>query len=507
MNDLLTAEEMREIEASAMQSGSVSGLDLMERAGRGTVAAILAAWPDMAPGRAAVLCGPGNNGGDGFVIARLLHARGWQVRVGLYGEVEKVAGDARTNLDRWRALGEILPLDRVADPQAPADLLVDALFGTGLSRPIPPEAAAAWQALRAQGARAVAVDCPSGFDVDRGRWLRPEGDEAGRHVLAADLCATFHAAKVGLYLSECAARAPVVVDIGLGAGQGARTGLVTPGPDRAAWLAGSTAFGRRGHKYDRGHALVLSGGSGRGGAARMAARAALRAGAGLVTLACPQEAVVENAARLDAVMLRVANDPGDLARLLEDRRLSAVCLGPGLGLGERTRDLVRAVLGARRRAVLDADALTSFAEAPDALFDLLHADCVITPHEGEFARLFPDLGQGARAGSKVEAARAAAARCGAVVLLKGEATVVARPDGRAGLHAALYDRAVPQLATAGAGDVLAGIVTGLIAPEGIAAGPAAERAVWLHAEAARRFGPGLIAEDLPDLLPGVLAGP
>lgn len=239
----------------------------------------------------------------------------------------------------------------------------------------------------------------------------------------------------------------------------------------------------------------------------MAARAALRAGAGLVTLACLPDALAENAAQLDAVMLRPVANAKALAGMLEDDRLSVICLGPGLGTGTGTRDFVRTVLATGRRAVLDADALTSFAGEPGALFDLLHEGAVLTPHEGEFARLFPDLAQSSRdaAGlSKLGAARRAAERSGAVVLLKGEATVIARPGGVAGIHPAFYDRAVPQLATAGAGDVLAGFITGLIAPGRVEVGPAVELSVWLHAECARRFGPGLIAEDLPEMLPAVL---
>ncbi len=504
MHDLPTAEEMREIERSAMESGTVTGLDLMERAGRGAVDAILAAWPGQPRGEAAVLCGPGNNGGDGFVVARLLHARGWRVRVGLWGAADEVGGDARTNLERWRALGEVASLAEVAD--RPADLVVDALFGTGLSRPIPEAAARAWHALAGQGARSVALDCPSGFDADTGRWRATAGQE-GLYRLLPDLCVAFHAPKLGQHLAPCAVRAPVSVDIGLGHAPRTAAHAIAPGADRAGWLADGSAPGGTAHKYDRGHALVLSGGPGRGGAARMAARAALRAGAGLVTLACPPAALPENAARLDAVMLAEMSGAAALERLLSDARLSCLCLGPGLGLGKNTRDLVATALSAGRRTVLDADALTAFEEDPDTLFARLRPDCVLTPHEGEFARLFPDLGQGARTVSKADAARQAAARAGAVVLLKGAATVVATPDGAVGVHAAFHDRAVPQLATAGAGDVLAGIVAGRLAAGGAGIAAAAERAVWLHAEAARRFGPGLIAEDLPDLLPGVLSTP
>ena len=296
-------------------------------------------------------------------------------------------------------------------------------------------------------------------------------------------------------------------------------GRMWPGQQLNALTAGS-------HKYDRGHALVLSGGAGRGGAARLAARAALRVGAGLVTLCCPPDALAENAARLDAIMLQTVADPEGLAEFLEDDRLSAICLGPGLGVGAATRDMTKVACAEaprenvpsgshaddfRRRVVLDADALTSFEDAPDALFDILHRNCVLTPHEGEFARIFPDLGakkRGQHAGnnsSKLDAVRTAADRAGCTVLLKGAATVIASPGGPASIHAALYGREAHWLGTAGAGDVLAGMITGILASTHAWGSPHThtEVAAWLHVEAARVFGPGLIAEDLPEALPAV----
>ena len=266
---------------------------------------------------------------------------------------------------------------------------------------------------------------------------------------------------------------------------------------------------RRQHKYAHGHALILSGGVGKGGAARLAARGALRIGAGLVTVGPPPAAIIENAAQLDAIMLRPVADADTLAEILEDERMNALCLGPGLGVGARTLGLVAAALGAKRRTVLDADALTSFAEDPSKLFALLHEKCVLTPHPGEFARLFPDLAAKLSeppikgpAYSKVDAAREAAARVGCMVLLKGPDTVIADPQGRAAINSAHYERAAPWLATAGSGDVLAGMITGLLA-RGFAPMSAAETAAWLHVEAARKFGPGLIAEDLPEMIPAV----
>lgn len=531
---LLTSAQMRAIEGAAIDSGAVTGLQLMERAGRGTVAALLAEWPDLAarPGRAVVLCGPGNNGGDGFVIARRLHDRGWTVEVLLLGDPARLPGDARRNHDLWAAAGPVRPLapETAAEGVRP-DLLVDALFGTGLTRAIPDAAAQGLRAVRQRPAdaaaaalRVVAVDCPSGLNCDSGALLLPASPGIGPETVAAELTVTFHRAKIGHYLGAPPSGRLEVLDIGLDAWDAAGDDpLLAPPPDRvrlvghgadgrplaaARWpaaLLGPAAPGA--HKYHRGHVLVLAGGVGRGGAARLAARAALRVGAGLVTLGCPPAALQENAARLDAIMLRPLRDAAALSALLEDARFSAVCLGPGLGVDARSRALVAAATGAgaaeHRRVVLDADTLTAFAEDPPALFALLHPGCVLTPHEGEFARIFPDLGQRARGGlSKVEAARQAAARAGCTVLLKGPDTVIASPDGAASIHAATGPRAAPWLGTAGAGDVLAGLIAGLLAGGG-PVHPRVEAATWLHVECARAFGPGLIAEDLPETLPAV----
>ena len=263
-----------------------------------------------------------------------------------------------------------------------------------------------------------------------------------------------------------------------------------------------------GHKYTHGHALILSGGVGKGGAARLAARGALRIGAGVVTVGCPPAAVIENAAQLNAIMLRPIKDALNLTEALEDERLNAICIGPGLGLGEDCASLVAASLMSGRAMVLDADALTLIARDP-ALFAMLHDQCVLTPHAGEFARLFPDIAEKLNAPategpaySKVDATRDAAKRAGCTVLFKGPDTVIADPDGCASINAAAYERAAPWLATAGSGDVLSGFITGLLA-RGFPPMQAAETAAWLHVECALKFGPGLIAEDLPELLPKV----
>jgi len=491
----------------------------MERAGRSVVAAMFDDRPALriTPHRAAILCGPGNNGGDGFVVARLLHEAGWQVEVALWGDPDTLPHDARAASERWRAMGPILrlppePGGEAAWHPAACDVALDALFGIGLRRPLPPALVPAGPFRAGGGALWVAVDVPSGLCADSGRVL------AGGAVIDADLTVTFHAPKPGHLLGDGPAHCGrlSVRPIGLGdaaATAPARMRLV--GPPSAGLLSKARRGAGAAHKFTHGHALVLGGGPGRGGAARLAARAALRVGAGLVTLLCPPDALTENAARLDAVMLRPLGDGQDLRALLADRRIGALCLGPALGEGAREAALVAAALGpgadgAPLPVVLDADALTILSGRPD-LHAGLHPRCVLTPHGGEFARLCPDIARALAepaptgpAMSRLDAARAAAARLGAVVLLKGPDTLIAAPDGRSAIHAAVYDRAAPWLATAGAGDVLAGLICGLLA-RGFDPFEAACTAAWLHVAAARRFGPGLIAEDLPYALPGVLA--
>lgn len=512
--EILTSAQMRAVEQAAIESGSVSGGELMGRAGRGVVAAMMQRWPDLAqtPHRAAVFCGPGNNGGDGFVIARLLTEQGWQVTVFFYGAAGTLPPDARDAHGRWAALGAVHPLSQ-PEPQ-PAQIaqvlevlaqgpciVVDALFGTGLGRPVT-ALTPLFEAL--DGHRCVAVDIPSGLCADSGRALSGV-------ALRADLTVSFHRAKCGHVLSDgpelCGQLE--IADIGL-------DGWRTPAPVPVAHLVGESvtwpvAVKSSGHKFSHGHALCLAGGVGRGGAGRLAARGALRIGAGAVTLICPPAALQENAMRLDAIMVRALKDTTALRDTLVERRATALCLGPGLGLGAREADLLRAALAAAPLPlVLDADALTLLAK-DRALLDHLHPACVLTPHDGEFARVFPDLATALHAPalsgpafSRIDATRAAAARVGCVVLLKGADTVIADPSGRVAVHCAGYERAVPWLATAGAGDVLAGFITGLLA-RGFSPFDAACGAARLHVDCALEFGPGLIAEDLPEMLPRVLA--
>ncbi|RJL19122.1 NAD(P)H-hydrate dehydratase [Paracoccus siganidrum] len=523
--EILTTAQMRATESAAMASGRVSGAALMERAGRAVAGQIRLRWPR--PGRVTVLCGPGNNGGDGYVIARRLHQAGWRVRV--LGLDNAPGPDAEAMRRQWLAIGPILPLTEQALRDGPdSDVHVDAIFGTGLTRPPEGEIATILRHLGDSRFRdgLVAVDCPSGLCMDSGAMLGwPRG--TAEHAPAARLTVAFDSPKPGHLLEQgpilCGQL--VIADIGLrewreGQGAGIRLGCLWPAFDiadgrcqpvpavvRAGLDKGRT---RHGHKFSHGHALVIAGGPGRGGAARLSARAALRAGAGLVTLCPPDAAMAEHAQPPDALMRRPMDGAEDLTALLTDRRISGLCLGPGCGI-DRAAVLLPALLASRRPCVLDADALTALATHP-ALAGALHEACVLTPHAGEFGRLFPDIAERLQSGSddpaamrgpafsRLDAAREAAARAGAIVLLKGPDTVIAAPDGRAMIHSA-FD--LPWLATAGAGDVLAGLVAGLLA-RGLPALRATGLATWLHGQAARRLGPGLTADDLPEALPAVL---
>jgi NAD(P)H-hydrate epimerase len=475
-HEILTVAEMAAADACAVAQG-VPSLILMENAGRAVADAIVARFPR---GRVAVLCGPGNNGGDGFVVARLLSERGYDVRVAHDGGHKD---DAAAMAAKWN--GQSIPLSPAA--LAGALFAVDALFGAGLNRPL--EGAARDVVRVLGGLPVVAIDVPSGLSGDTGR---PLGDA----VVQAALTVTFFRKKPGHLLlpGRVLCGETIVADIGIPP-EAARSNLFenTPGLWRYPWPKLDA------HKYARGHCVVVSGPAHATGAARLAARGALRIGAGLVSVASPPDAVAAHAAHLTAIMIKPFAGAAGLAGLLADRRLNAVVLGPGLGLGGETREMVGAVLASGAATVLDADALTSFRDDPDALFARLHERCVLTPHAGEFERLFPGLLDDST--SKLEAARAAAAQSGAVVLLKGPDTVVAAPDGKAAINA----NAPPALATAGAGDVLAGFIGGLMA-QGLAALDAACAGAWLHGDAAARFGPGLIAEDLPEILPESLAG-
>jgi hydroxyethylthiazole kinase-like uncharacterized protein yjeF len=494
--DLLTAAEMGRADALTIAGGTADG-QLMERAGEAVAreAARLLVERGVGSGRIAICCGPGNNGGDGFVAARWLATAGFMVEVGLLGHREKLKGDAAAAAQAWR--GTCVPIETLAIDGAA--LVIDALFGAGLDRDLAGAARAAVETIaswrQATGRPVVAVDVPSGLDGTTGRLrgIAPAADRTVTffrlkpgHVLMPGraLCGTVRLADIGIPASVLAEIGPQAL-------------LNTP----AVWGRHVPLPGVGGHKYTRGHAVVVAGPPAQTGAARLAARGALRGGAGLVTVATSQAALPTLAVALEAIMTRLAEGPSGLAELLGDKRKNAVLLGPGLGVGEATRVLALTALGAvpARAVVLDADVLTSFAGKLDDLAAAIAgrvAPVVLTPHAGEFAHLFEMVD--IKRLSKIEAVRAAAKLSGAIVVLKGADTVVGTPGGAASVA---FDPP-PWLATAGTGDVLAGMVCGLLA-QNIPAFAAASAAVWLHGAAARKIGPGLIAEDLPEALPSV----
>ncbi len=493
--ELLTPAEMSQADRFAISAGT-PGIGLMERAGL-AVADEAARWTK-SRGRIAILCGPGGNGGDGFVAARLLGQRGYGVELGLIGRPDALKGDPALAAARWS--GPVL--DAAAVDLDAADCVIDALFGAGLARDIDGEAKAIVErinAFRRAGGPVLAVDVPSGIDGETGK-VRGAAVEASASV-------TFFRLKPGHLLlpGRTLAGAIRLADIGI---PDAALASIAPKAfvnSPAVWSHVLPRPNADSHKYARGAALVLSGSGHHTGAARLAARAALRAGAGIVSVASPPDAVPVNAAQLTAVMVAPFANAREFEALLADDRRRAIALGPGAGVGPTLRRLVAAALtrpAKQRTIVLDADALVSFAGEAERLAALIKRGghkAVLTPHEGEFAKLFEGAAQVRLDDDKLARARAAARLMGAVVLIKGADTVVASPDGRATIGWDLP----PSLATAGSGDVLAGLVTGLAAQD-MAPFEAASAAVWLHGACGRAVGPGLIAEDLPDALPRVL---
>jgi len=491
MNELLTPSEMAEADRMTI-AGGTAGITLMEQAGRAVADAIIGGFPSGK--RVTVVAGPGNNGGDGFVAARLLAEHGYRVTVMLVGDQTRLKGDAALAARKW-------PGGVTADPGylATADVLVDALFGAGLDRPIEGVARAVIETMNELAKPIVAVDVPSGINGASGAVMGV--------AVRATATVTFFRKKPGHLLLPGRLHCGVVsvADIGIPALVLEHIAPETFENVPALWQSQFRIPKLDGHKYDRGHAVVVSGPSWSTGAARLAARGALRAGAGLVTIASPREALAINAADNLAVMVRLVDGAAELAGFLADKRLNALAIGPGVGVGPETCELVLTALSGERAVVLDADAMTSFAGDPQRLAGALGARAenrtIMTPHEGEFTRYFVALDERAKVGSKLDRARLAAGLTGAVIILKGADTVVAAPDGRAAISA----NAPAYLATAGAGDVLAGMTTGLLA-QGMPAFEAAAAAVWLHGEAASAFGPGLISEDLSEQLPRLYRG-
>ncbi len=475
--EIMTVAEMTAADRAAVSLG-VPISTLMERAGIAVAEAVRARFSHRP---VVIWCGPGDNGGDGYVAARHLRSKGWSVRV--EASAPPVTEAARRAAVRWK--GET---GRLSPEPGQADIFIDALFGAGLSRPLEGDVAKLARASNLLSKPIIAIDVPSGVSGDTGRAL-------GETAFRADITVTFHRRKLAHCLMDgrAACGEVIVADIGLAAPDHICT-LHENSPD--LWEARFPWPALDAHKHRRGRLKVVSGDAWNTGAARLAARGGLRIGAGVVSLLSPPSALAVNAAHLEAIMLAPFEGEADLQAAGEGA--DAVVIGPAGGVGDPIMRNLFALARTGAALVVDADALTSFRHDPGALFSALDRDDVLTPHPGEFERIFPGLlGESAE---RVAATRAAARRAGAVVLLKGPDTVVAAPDGRA----AISLNGSPWLATAGSGDVLAGFIGGLIA-QGMESFEAACAGAWIHAECGNARGPGLISEDLPDLAPAVLA--
>lgn len=514
--EILTTEEMYQADEWASRMG-VPSLTLMENAGHGVALEAERMLPNK--GRVVVLCGPGNNGGDGFVAARRLKEKNFDVSVCSLCPVEELKGDAKLMATRWEgSVGQMHP-DLFSD----CDLIIDGLFGAGLKRKIEGTSAQIINAINNSQKPVLSIDVPSGLDGSTGTYIGP--------VVKASCTVTFFRKKIGHLLlpGRILCGKVVVLDIGIPSSileeasshKNLKIKIDTFSNDPRLWKDCFPIPQLQDHKYSRGHVLVVSGDTCHTGAARLGASGALRIGAGLVTLASPSSAVLENASHLTSIMLTVSDSPTSLENLLQDKRKNSILIGPAVGVCQQTAEMVLIALRSGTHVVLDADALSVFSlqdlsveqnrglgftssptkaiTGPEILFSEIHQRkdrfVILTPHEGEFSRLF-----GSDQKSKLERARAAARKSGAIVLLKGADTVIAAPDGKA----AINDNAPSWLATAGSGDVLSGFIVGLLAQK-MPAFEAACAAVWLHGECANQFGVGLISEDLPKILPQVLA--
>ncbi len=481
---VLSVPQMYEADRLAIESG-ISGLELMENAGQGIAAHIEEGWDACS---VLILCGPGNNGGDGYVVARALSEAGWPVAVHTFGDPEKLSGDAKMMFELY--LGDTFPLSEI--DLSGTELVVDALFGAGFKGELPDEIRNLFLEIKNKEIPFVAVDVPSGVNGSSG--------EICPGTIEANLTVSFFRPKIGhlLYPARSYIGALDIVDIGIPEEVLDTIDVRISDNDPDLWLDNMPKYLASDHKYSRGHAAIVGGGMSSTGAARISARAALRAGAGAVTVVSPPSALMIYSQAQEAVMVKSVEDDLQFSDWLKEKRINTVLVGPGNGIKERTRTFVEMSLKLDCSVILDADALTVFKDDPDKLFGLIKnknkGQVVITPHEAEFVRLF-DL-----SGSNLERCQQASTLSGAIVLLKGATTVIADPDGQAVMNTI----APPWLATAGSGDALAGIIAGLAAST-IDLYKATCAAVWIHSEAANEFGPGLIAEDIETIIPRVLS--
>lgn len=475
MIELLTPKQMNEADHLTIEGG-VPGIQLIQSAGDVLLMAVHSHFANAHD--VLIVSGIGNNGGDGFVLAERLANSGRNVSVTILGDASDISGDAKLAYD---AMPDTIKYDDHPNYDN-YDLIVDAIFGAGLCREIKGIYAEAVSQINTSPTKVLSVDLPSGINGATGHILGC--------AVQADVTATFFRKKPGhilcpgrFYCGEIA-----LGQIGI---QNAVLDEIAPACYLNAphlWLDNYPFPDPLGHKYDKGHALAISAGLEKSGAARLMAKASLRIGAGLVTIACPQDTLSAHAARTDAIMLSPMDGLNDL---LSDARINSICLGPGLDPDVHTRQLVEDVLKLDKSIVLDAGALTAFSNKPDDLFSAIGsraAPTILTPHDGEFARLFPEIDKSI---GKIDQAKVAANLAGATIILKGPDTVIAEPNGRI----AVSNNAPAWLATAGSGDVLCGMISGLLA-QGMPEFEAACAAVWFHGEAGNISGPGLISSEL-----------
>ncbi len=510
MRTICSTEEIQTIERLHIMKDDSIETALMERAGKKAAESILN-WgrevKESGSVRYHVFCGPGNNGGDGFVIAKTLFDRGEKVSCWELKKTESRSPSSSLMRKLWQPLGDIRPLKNLTEQDfKEGDVVVDALFGIGLTRQLDDECSQIIDKIPAN-IPIIAIDILSGMDSSSGAFLA-SGELPN---FEASLTLTFQMAKWGHYLQEGMKRSGTIKVIPIGLDDGLEKYLTSY--PALVKLIDTTSPGffalldKKGseHKYGYGHSLVLSGSRSKMGAAELAGIAALRVGSGLVTLGLHKDTFYNHTSEVKALMKAKIYNKENLCDVLSDERINALCLGPGLGIEENTRDLIKTALEAKRHVVLDADAISAFQDDPNSLFEQLHDKVVLTPHFGEFARLFPDLARKIRKENftKIKAVQQASILCGANVLLKGQQTIIASPGGQTYLVNGSDFKNSSWLATAGSGDVLAGMITGLMA-RSITPIKSAVLAAYIHLQTSNLYGPGLIADDIPNMIPRVL---